>query len=82
MIFIPHWYYSGGQKSKKDGGCGNVKRLMREQVHMGIWWDLKERLPGRPKHQWEDNIKTHLKEFIGRALTGFPASFLGICPLY
>jgi len=49
---------------------------------MGIWWDLKERLPGRPKHQWEDNIKTHLKEFIGRALTGFPASFLGICPLY
>jgi hypothetical protein len=66
MICTPHYYYSGEQTLIKGGGVGNVKRLVREELRIGIWWDLRERLLGRPKRKWEDNIKTRLKELVRR----------------
>jgi hypothetical protein len=38
-------------------------------MYIGFWWESqKERSLGRPRHRWEDNIKTDLRE-IGRSRT-------------
>ena len=32
-------------------------------MHTGFWWEyLRERLLGRPRRKWQDNIKTDLQE--------------------
>jgi len=43
-------------------------RRMRWAGHgcTGFWWgNLRERALGRPRHRWEDNIKTDLQEVGG-----------------
>jgi hypothetical protein len=38
----------------------------RGEVCTGFWWgNLRERLLGRPRRRWEDNIKIELQEVGG-----------------
>jgi hypothetical protein len=38
---------------REGGRAGNMKYLVREEVHMGFWWDMSKRLLGRPKRKRE-----------------------------
>jgi hypothetical protein len=51
----------------------------RREMRIGFWWESKkerERLLGKPKCRWEDNIKMELRE-IGMGWYGLDSSGSG-----
>jgi hypothetical protein len=46
-------------KSRRMRWAGHVWE--RRLIYIGIWWESqKERLLGRPRHRWQDNIEMDL----------------------
>jgi hypothetical protein len=51
-------------KSRRMRLAGHVAHLGRRGMHVGVGWGkpVEKRPQGRPRHVWDDNIKTSLRE--------------------
>jgi hypothetical protein len=54
-------------KSRRLRWAGHVALWERGEVHTEFWWKRHEgRRPfGRPRHRWEDNIKSGIRLWTG-----------------
>jgi hypothetical protein len=50
--------------SRRMRWAGYVARIERRKMNIGYWWENQEeeRLLGRPRRRWVDNIKMDLRE--------------------
>jgi len=49
-------------KMNNMGGACSTYGRQEMRIQNYLWEDLRERLRGRPRRRWEDNIKMGLKE--------------------